>query len=334
MTLRHLLNHTSGIPNVTSFDDFGTVKYLPTTRDALIERFSSKDLEFAPGEQWKYSNSGYLMLSAVVEEVSGQSYAAFVQDNIFTPLEMTDTGIDSSAEILPKRASGYSPSEAGIVNADYVNMAIPQGAGAMYSTTHDLLKWQQGLFGGDLLQPASLEAYRTPIDLEARGSTKYALGVMVDETEEGTSIWHGGGIEGFNAWLGHDPVENITVVVLANLNGGTASSLGTNLMTLARGGELTLPSEREAVAVPAEQLEQYVGTYAVAPTFKIVVTQEDGSLKAQATGQSKFELFNEAEDLFFLKVVDAKLRFERDAEGTITGATLLQGGRETPATRE
>jgi len=335
ITVRNLLQHTSGIPNVTNFDEFATVKFLPTTRDELIARFADKPLEFAPGEKWEYSNSGYILLSAIVEEVSGQDYADFVKANIFDPLGMADTAIDVNADIVPRRASGYSPSDDGIVNAEYVNMDIPTGAGALYSTTHDLLEWQRGLFGGTVLQPSSLAAMTDP-GIEAMAGATYGLGVLRTDDEDGTTVWHGGGIEGFNAMLMHDPDRDITVVVLANLNGGQASDLGRSLLQLARGGEVILPSERAATETDIAALDAYEGTYALSPSFKIKVFVEDGKLMTQATGQSAFELFAQegAEDFFFLKVVDAQLRFNRDDAGDVASLTLYQNGQEITGTRE
>lgn len=245
ITVRNLLNHSSGIPNITAMDEFGIWKYLPTTRDELIGRFADKSLDFDPGEKWAYSNSNYLVLTAIVEEMSGKSYEEFLTENIFKPLGMANTGIDQSDVILKNRASGYSPSSKGIVNAEYVNMAIPQGGGALYSTTGDLLKWQRGLFGGQILAPESVATFVKPFHLEAIKDAKYASGVLIEDSEEGKSYWHGGGIEGFNAWLAHDPEKNITVAVLANQNGGDAVKLGTSLMKLARGGKVELASAKE-----------------------------------------------------------------------------------------
>lgn len=234
ITLRHLLQHTSGIPNLTDFDDFGTWKYQPTTLDALLARFSDKPLDFAPGEKWSYSNSGYMVLAAVAEKVSGRSLGAFMAENIFTPLGMENTGIDRSEEILPHRAAGYSPSKQGMVNADHVDMSIPQGGGNIYSTTHDLLAWQRGLFSGRLLDAQTLGEMTAPGVAAIPGST-YGFGIIRTDDESGTLIWHGGGIEGFNAYLAHDPDRAITVVVLANLNGGAANKLGQSLLAMARG---------------------------------------------------------------------------------------------------
>lgn len=328
VTVRHLLTHTSGIPSITSFDDFGTIKMLPATRETLIAEFRDEPLEFTPGTKFEYSNSGYLLLTAVVEDVSEQPYGDFLNANIFAPLRMSDTGIDDNTSVIAKRASGYSPSADGIVRAEYVNMDIPQGGGGLYSTTHDLLKWQRGLFGGHLISQEALTEYVTP----ARDN--YALGVFVRKNEAGTVYLHSGGIEGFNSWLGYDPDRKITVAVLANLNGPKAAEIGTGLMGLAQGGQLKSPIQREAVAIDPDQFAEYEGVYAVAPTFKITVFREGNGLKAQATGQDAFDIFPESEDRFFLKVVDAQLLFNRDESGAITGLILFQNGREMPGAKE
>lgn len=334
ITVRHLLQHTSGLANVTSLDAFARQKYLPTTRAELTAMFADEPLEFAPGEKWEYSNSGYVLLSTIVEEVSGQDYADFVKANIFDPLGMDDTAIDVSADIVARRASGYFPSEGGPKNADYVNMEIPTGAGALYSTTHDLLKWQRGLFGGQVLSSDSLAAMTAP-GVPAMGEATYGLGVLVTENDDGRMVWHGGGIEGFNAMLMHDPDDAITVVVLANINGGQAGALGQQLMELARGGEVVLASERVEGSVDTAALPQYEGTFALSPQFKIRMFVEDGKLMTQATNQPAFQLFpGEEADHFFLKVVDARVRFNRDDSGEVVSITLFQGGQEIDGAKE
>lgn len=328
VTLYNLLTHTAGIPNLTAFDDYEKTKTLPATPASLIARFRDKPLDFQPGEKWSYSNSGFIVLSAIVEKVSGQSYAAFLADNIFKPLGMADTGYDTHAAVLPHRASGYAPSAAGPVNADYIDMSIPQGAGGLYSTTRDLLKWETALFGGRLLKPESLRAMITPY------KNNYALGVAVLTPDGSTLITHSGGIEGFNSWLGYDPDRKLAVIVLANLNGGAADRIGRSLMTVARGGAVTLPGERQAITLPPETLKTYEGTYALSPDFGFTVRLTDGKLMVQATGQAAFEMFAEKPDWFFLKVTDAQISFNRDASGKIVAAVLHQNGRDGVAPRQ
>jgi len=325
VTVRHLLTHTSGIPNFTAFDDFADSKTLATTLPELIARFRDRPLDFQPGQGWAYSNSGYILLTAVIERVSGKPYAAFVSEALFQPLGMTDSGYDSHAAILPRRASGYTPSARGVVNADYVDMSVPQGAGGLYSTTRDLLKWEQGLFGGRILNPASLAQLLTPV------RNDYAMGLEVVRAGEGSIVRHNGGIEGFNTWMGHDTAGGMTVIVLGNLNGPESDKLGADLMTLARGGSVSLPGERQAVALGPEALQAYVGVYQLAPTFAITVSVVDGKLMGVATGQPPFELFAEGQDAFFVRVVDARITFTRDAAGAVAGLVLHQNGRDMPA---
>ena len=333
ITVRHLLHHTSGIPHVTAFDEFANWKYLPTKRDDLIAKFTDRELEFTPGSKWNYSNSGYLLLTAIVEDVSGMGFQEFARKELFAPLGMDDTAIDVTSDIVRYRASGYSPSASGVVNADYVDMGIPQGAGALYSTTHDLLKWNRGLFGGKILKPETVAMMSAPAVAAFPGSF-YAMGLIDTQDKDGRLISHGGGIEGFNSFLAYDPDREISVVVLTNLNGGAANQLGLSLVTLARGGTIELASERVAISTDGVDLAQYEGDYAVNPQFVLKFFVEDGQLMTQATGQSAFPVFAKGPDEFFLKVVDARLRFNRDADGRVTSVTLFQNGQEIPAQRQ
>lgn len=328
VTVRNLLTQTSGIPDLTRLPDFGALNTLPTTVEALIGRFRDLPLAFTPGETFAYSNSNYIVLTAVIEKASGQTYAEFVDANLLKPLGMADTGYDSHAEILPRRASGYTPTDGGVVNAAYADMTVPQGAGALYSTTRDLLKWEQALFGGKVLKPESLTQLTTPY----RGN--YAMGLIVRTADGHRIISHNGGIQGFNTYLGYDADARMTVVVLGNLNGPEPDRIGADLMTLARGGTVTLASERQAIALPAETLATYAGVYEASPSFALTVVATDGRLSVQATGQQALELFAEGPDAFFLKAVDARITFSRNAAGEIEGLVLHQGGNDLPAKKK
>jgi len=186
VTVFNLLTHTSGIPSFTGFPDYASTEAIPTTPEKLVARFRDKPLEFQPGEKWNYSNSGYVLLGYLIEKISGQPYAKFVQENIFDPLGMKDSGYDSNSALMLRRASGYAPSANGPVNAGYIDMSIPLSAGGLYSTTEDLLRWEQGLFGGKLLSPASLQKMTTPF------KNDYACGLAVHMVKGRKLIEHGG----------------------------------------------------------------------------------------------------------------------------------------------
>src|SRR5215831_6006600 len=137
ITIFHLLTHTSGIPNFTGFPDYATRQLQAMTPQQLVDWFRDKPLEFDPGTKWNYSNSGYVLLGYLIEKISGQSYADFVQQNIFTALGMKDSGYDSNSAVIERRAAGYAPGKNGPENAGFVNMTVPLSAGALYSTTED-----------------------------------------------------------------------------------------------------------------------------------------------------------------------------------------------------
>src|SRR5215469_1639587 len=328
VTIFNLLTHTSGIPSFTSFPDYESTEATPTTPEKLVARFKDKPLDFQPGEKWSYSNSGYVLLGYLIEKISGQSYSDFVQQNIFTPLGMKDSGYDSNSAIIMHRASGYAPSPNGPVNAGFVHMSIPFSAGALYSTTEDLLRWEQGLFGGKLLSAASLQKMTTPFKED------YAFGLGVRTVNGHKVISHGGGIEGFNTSLAYYPDDKLVVAVLGNLNGGAPGEITDKLAAIVHGEPVVLPTERKEITVSPKVLAQYVGTYELAPNFTLTTTVEGDHLMTQATGQSKLELYAESETRFFLKVVDAQVEFFKNDKGEVTHLVLHQGGRDTKGVKK
>jgi CubicO group peptidase (beta-lactamase class C family) len=327
VTIFNLLTHTSGIPSFTSFPDYASIEPFTTTPAQLVKLFRDKPLDFQPGEKWSYSNSGYVLLGYLIEKISGKSYERFVQENIFTPLGMKDSGYDSNSAIIPHRAAGYSPSPNGPVNAGYINMTVPLSAGGLYSTTDDLLRWEQSLFGGKLLSPASLQKMTTPF------KDDYACGLMIHTATGHKVIEHGGGIEGFTTMLAYYPEDKLTIVVLSNFNGPAPPDIASKLAALAHGEKVVLLSERKEVTVDPKLLDGYVGNYELAPKFILTVTREGERLITQATGQPKVPIFAESEREFFAKVVDAQITFVTDARGRATELVLHQGGRDVHAKR-
>jgi CubicO group peptidase (beta-lactamase class C family) len=328
ITIYNLLTHTSGIPNFTNFPDYRTTESKDTTPAELVARFRAKPLEFEPGTKYNYSNSGYVLLGYLIEKISGQSYGDFVQQNIFMPLGMAGSGIDNNATILPRRAQGYSPSPNGIQHTGYLSMTIPFSAGAIYSTTGDLLKWEEGLFGGKVISAASLKKMTTPF------KDNYAFGLIVNDSNGHKIIGHAGGIEGFNTSLHYYPDDKLTVVVLANLNGDT-EGIATNLGKAALGQPVILASERKEVSVSPAVLAEYAGTYEMTPTLNNVVTVEDGHLMTKLGNQPKLQLYAESDSKFFLKVVDAEVEFFRDPNThAVTHLTIYQGGGSHEAKKQ
>jgi CubicO group peptidase (beta-lactamase class C family) len=213
ITLFHLLTHTSGLPDYTNLPDYTKLQTLPTSAEQIMARFRDKPLEFQPGEKMKYCNSGYVILTYVIEKITGGSYEKFLQDQILTPLGLKDTGYDSAAHVIRHRATGYLLNANNeIETSHFVDMTVPQGAGALYSTTGDLLKWELALFGGNVLKPASLEKMTTPF------LNHYGFGLFIRTDHGRKMIEHTGGIDGFNTDLAYYPDEKLTIVVFRNVN--------------------------------------------------------------------------------------------------------------------
>ena len=327
ITIFHLLTHTSGIPSFTGFSDYDSHETQAMTPGKLVEWFRDKPLEFEPGTKWNYSNSGYVLLGYLIEKISGQSYSDFVQQNIFTPLGMKDSGYDSNSTIIAHRAAGYTPGKSSPVNAGFVHMSIPFSAGALYSTTEDLLRWEQGLFGGKVLKPESLAKMTTPFKQD------YAFGLAVSTNNGHKMIAHDGGIEGFNTALAYYPDDKLVVAVLANLN-GPAGQIAGNLAKVAHGEKVVLPTERKEITVSPEILKQYVGTYELTPKFSLAITLENGQLISQGTNQGKVPMFAESETMFFLKLVDAQIEFVKNEKGEVTNMVLHQNGRDVKGVKK
>jgi CubicO group peptidase (beta-lactamase class C family) len=328
VTIYNLLTHTSGIASFTGFPDYASTEAAPTTPDKLVARFRDKPLEFQPGEKWNYSNSGYVLLGYLIEKISGQTYEQFVQENIFTPLGMKDSGYDSNRTVIQRRATGYMPGANGPLNAGYIDMSIPFSAGALYSTTEDLLRWEEGLFAGKVLSATSLQKMTTPFKQD------YACGLAVTIAHGHKVIEHGGGIEGFNTQLSYYPDDKLTVVVLANLNGGAPGSIATRMAAVAHGEKVVLISERKEVKVPTKILAGYVGSYELEPNFVMVVSLKGDQLITQITGQPEVPIFAESEKAFFPKVVDAEIEFFKNDQGQVTHLVLHQGGQDHKAVKK
>jgi CubicO group peptidase (beta-lactamase class C family) len=327
ITVFHVLTHTAGIPSFTSFPDYPQKSLSPMTAGQLVAWFKDKPLDFEPGTKFSYSNSDYVLLGYLIEKISGETYEKFLKGNIFNPLGMNDSGYDSNTAVIERRAAGYSPGPGGPVNAGYVNMTIPHGAGALYSTTHDLLKWELGLFGAKLLKPASLAKMTTPL------KDDYACGLIVRTTGGLKNIWHNGGIQGFNASLAYYPDSRITVAVLANLNGAAPDVMLSQLGAVAHGQPVVLASERKPIALPAATLSAYTGSYDFGDS-RGAVTLEDGRLLWEAPPRPKMELSAESETKFFLKGVDAQIEFTRNGAGVVTGLVLHLPNQDLRAERK
>lgn len=331
ITIFNLLNHSSGIPDYSSFFDFVSTTTTKTPKQ-LIELFRNKPLDFQPGTQFSYSDSGYVLLGYLIETKCDQSYEDFVTKNIFKPLGMDDSGCDSHSTIISHRASGYIRGHNSLCNANYLEMSILYAAASLYSTTQDLCRWVDRLFEGKIISSKSLKKMTTPFKLD------YGLGVIIQPVDGRKAIMHSGRIDGFNTMLIYFPENKLTIIVLANLNAigfvSVARDLAMKMAKLVHGNAVILPSERNSVIVSPVMLTQFVGRYNLTsmnkaytmPMINFIISLENGYLMAETINQPKTQLFPESETKFFGKIPDVQIEFFSDKQDKLSHLILHQGG--------
>ena len=243
VTIHQLLNHTSGIPSYTGLPNFiNDVSRNPYTVDDFVAKFASNNLEFEPGSRFSYNNSGYFLLGAIIEKVTGKPYEKVLQEKIFDPLGMKNTGYDHAGTIIEKRASGYQKRAEGYVNANYLDMSIPYAAGSLYSTVEDLYIWDQALYADRVVSPQSRELMYKP------NLSNYAYGWIIAKTNFGDGVTnvpivaHDGGINGFNTTIVRFPEQRNLIVLLDNTSQGAAlNGLQRTITNILYGQNFDLP---------------------------------------------------------------------------------------------
>ena len=217
ITILNLLTHTSGIPDYTTLPGAGEASRDPHGVTSLVNSFKDEPLEFSPGETYQYSNSNYILLGAVIEQVSGNRYEKFLERAILNPLEIEDTGMEYQDEILKDRAAGYQIQGRVLINAPYLDMTNAYAAAGMYSTVGDLFVFDQALTNGKLLNLENQELMYSPI-LAADGSgSDYGLGWQLSEGNGHRRVGHSGGINGFRVFLGRYLDDGVTIILLSNI---------------------------------------------------------------------------------------------------------------------
>lgn len=324
ITIEHLLTHTSGIYSYTSDPAFMQNEVSkPADRQKMMTLFKDKPLQFSPGTKWEYSNSAYSLLGYIIEDVAKMPYEQAVRRYIFTPLGMTHSGFDFTHLSSRDKATGYfrltsDRSEP----APIVDSSVSYSAGAIYSTTTDLYKWHQSLQNNTIIKKASKEKAQTPV------MNKYGYGWGIDTVAGKKTVGHSGGIHGFNTNMVSMPEDNTCVILLANVANPNLDKITKDIFAILYDMPYELPKEKTVITVAEEVLRQYVGVYDVSPELIITVTVEDGKLMGKPEGQEQLQLRPEKEDAFFVKEVDAEVRFTRDDKKEVTAMTVLQRGRE------
>ncbi len=322
ITIAQLLTHTAGITSYTDVPAFWRQQRSDLSSEELLDFFKNRPMDFVPGERWHYSNSGYAVLGALIEKVSGQGYGEFVEQHIFQPLGMVHSSLDRTDRIIAGRVPGYKKVGSSFVNADYMSMTLPYAAGALLSTVDDLALWDAALYTDGLVSQDLLQRSWLPAQLRDGRDTHYAFGWLTSTLDGLHLLSHAGGINGFSSMVARVPATHVYVAVLTNREGG-AGDLAIRLAVIASGREWHAPT---LITLSTTALDRLVGTYRMKDGGSVAVAQEAGSLVADVPpyGKQALAALSETDFLFFGAPL-ARLAFQVDPDGVAHSLSLMTG---------
>ena len=323
ITIEQLLTHTSGIYSYTSDRNFmATEVAKPQSREKMMSLFKNKPLDFTPGTRWAYSNSAYVLLGYIIEDVTKKPYEQVVREYIFKPVQMTHSGFDFTHLQSPDRATAYFVlNDVDSVKSPIVDSTVAYSAGSIYSTTGDLFKWHKALQNYSILSKPLQEKAYTVV------KNNYGYGWVIDSVESKRRVAHSGGIHGFTSNFTRIPEEDIVIILLSNNASPSLYEMSNKIISAFYNKPYDLPSVRKAVLLGDEKLKDYVGEYEINPQLQLKLSIKDGQLWAEPTGQKATTVYAEKEDVFYAKSPDVQLQFKRNDKKEVTGFTLHQNGQ-------
>ena len=319
ITIESLLTHTSGVKNYTGLPGFNDLKRKSMTPAELVGFFKDAPMDFDPGTDFRYDNSGYILLGYIIEEITGQPYAQYIRENIFQPAGMTHSFYDEPQELIPGRIAGYKKAGAHYVNADFLDMSLPYAAGSLLSTAGDLCLWYQALVSEKIISTASLEKAWSSYRLPGGRPTGYGYGWFTGNVQGSPSVKHVGVVNGFVTYAAYLPKEMITAVILSNSEAtDDLDVFASELVAVALGKPYqfsNLPSKSAA-------LKAYQGVYHTPYDGDKTIQLMDGHLEYFYKGGRKQELLSYGKDRFYIPHTLMSFDFGRNTAGQVNGFTL------------
>lgn len=309
VTVRQLLTHTSGVKNISRIPESRAARRKDATLDELLAFFKDLPLEFEPGTRFSYSNSNYILLTKLIELASGQPYAEYMQRAIFAPLGMNHTRYGSHLAVIPGRAQGYQKQGEQLMNADFISLSQPQGAGGLVSTVNDLNRWDLALYSDRLVSQHLLsEAFRQ-VSLADGSKQPYGFGWFTAEVQGVPSFEHNGFINGFNAYTLRIPEQRVYVAVLTNAEFLDPSDLAVELAAIALGK----PYQKTT----AQKLDVagWLGAYDFGQGVVREVLLREGRLYSQRTGNDPSELHQGPDGRYYFAEGFNHVTFSERADG-------------------
>ena len=338
ITLHHLLTNSSGIFDYVLAPEFQQFMGRQTTVSELIASFSDRPLEFTPGDRLSYSNSNWVLLGAIIEQLSGQSYNAFLQKHQFQPLGLTHSGYEEVNSLIKGRASGYFLRDNDIVRSEYDDPTSLYAAGGLHSNVSDVFHWLRALNKGMLLSQQTSKQMLTPnIASKEEDKLTYGYGLVIDSDSMHPSISHSGGMHGYQTLAKYFTEDDLTIVVLNNFENVNVFEVETALAAIAFGEPYTLPEKRSFIeldpALAAVYAGEYKGTFG-GRTSTLKFFLEDGKFWMHVPPLPKSEMHAISATTYFTRVKgEVELTFVVNEQGKVNTIDINWSGMPMTATR-
>jgi CubicO group peptidase (beta-lactamase class C family) len=294
----------------------------PTVKDALAILAEVKELHFAPGGKFEYSNSGYVLLALIVEKVTGQTFSQFLQQKIFQPLDMRRSLLyDETRPQIQNVATSYTLEDGHYKDIDYAPQNAIYGEDNIYTTVEDMYKWDQALYTEKLVQATTLKEAFTSGRLNNGKASGYGFGWRVDQFLGLDAVGHGGAWLGFRTGIVRIPSQYFTVVVLANLAQIDAADLANKISKIYLSDKMIFPV---AIQLAPDIMQKYVGRYEIEPEYIAEVMLENDSLWIHLPHREKSKLVPESEVTYFFEGKEEKnLTFNKNDVDNVIGVTIF-----------
>jgi CubicO group peptidase (beta-lactamase class C family) len=281
ITIHHLLTHTSGIKSYTAMQSFGKVMTMDESPLKFIDFFKNEPMDFTPGEQYSYSNSGYFILGYIIEKASGMSYQKFIQERIFDIIKMNSSYYGSHSKLIKNRASGYQ-NNGEFSNAQYISLTLPYAAGAIMSSVDDMLKWQTALSNNVFVKQVTLDKAYANYTLNNGEKINYGYGWSINEIHTIPTIEHGGAIPGYLSMGVFVPSKNVYVILFSNC--ACQSPTNTALEITALAIDAPKIKKENSVQLSTAQLNKWVGAYQFENGVIRYITLKESQLYSKREG--------------------------------------------------
>jgi len=279
ITIHHLLNHTSGIKSYTSMNSFLELTRKDMKPKELIDVFKNEPMDFSPGTEYRYNNSGYILLGYIIEVITDDTYENFIEKNIFEKIEMNSSYYGSMKELIKNRASGYQLEGDDYVNSNYLSLTLPYAAGSIMSTVDDLLKWQNAIRENTLIKRSSLEKAINGSKLDNGKRINYGYGWSKTEIQESKGYAHGGATLGFLSNGIFLEKEHVYVIGLTNCTCKNVKRITEKVAAVVIGKPI--PDKKDAITLSLDALKKWEGAYQFDNDVIRHITVENGKIFSQ-----------------------------------------------------